>query len=151
MQVKGLKTSAITDSSGVFTLNAPAGAATLVFTYVGMDRKEVSISGKTDFQIELKAADASLSEVVVVGYGAQRKPNLTGAVEVFKPKDVEDLPVGNLGAALSGRILGLAVSGGTARPGSTPNLTVRNPITLSKDGGTLDPLYVIDGMVHGFR
>jgi TonB-linked SusC/RagA family outer membrane protein len=148
VQIKGLRTSTTTNADGVFTIDAPAGSATLVFSYVGTARKEVSIAGKTDFQIQLASADATLDDVVVVGYGTQKKGHLTGAIETIKTKEIEDLPVGNLGAALSGRVLGLAVSGGTARPGSTPNLTIRNPVTLSKDGGTLDPLYVIDGIIQ---
>lgn len=148
VQVKGLKSSTTTGADGSYTIDVPANASTLVFTHVGMERKEVSLGGKTDFQIQLKDLDSTLSDVVVVGYGTQKKQSLTGAVESIKTKDVEDLPVGNLGAALTGRILGLSVSGGTARPGSTATLTIRNPATFSKDGGTLDPLYVIDGVVQ---
>lgn len=148
VQVKGLKTSTLTDANGSFTIDVPNDAATLVFSFVGMERKEVSISGKSDFQIQLKNADATLSDVVVVGYATQKKSHLTGSVESIKAKEIEDLPVGNLGAALGGRILGLSVSGGTARPGSAASLTIRNPMSLAKDGGNLEPLYVIDGIIQ---
>lgn len=148
VQVKGLTTSATTDADGVFTIDAPQGAATLVFSYVGMDRKEVSIGSKTDFQIQLTGKDTSLDDVVVVGYGTQRKSHLTGAVESIKSREIEDLPLGNLGAALSGRMLGLEVSGGTSRPGSTAQLTIRNPLSLAKDGGNNNPLYVIDDVIQ---
>jgi TonB-linked SusC/RagA family outer membrane protein len=148
VQVKGLKTTAVTDNKGVFKIDVPSGASTLVFTFVGMERKEVSIAGKNTFQIQLKGVDASLSDVVVVGYATQKKASLTGAVTSIKASEVEDLPVGNLGAALQGRLLGVSVSGGTGRPGSQASITVRNPATFSKDGGSLDPLYVIDGVIQ---
>jgi TonB-linked SusC/RagA family outer membrane protein len=148
VQVKGLKTSTATNAEGVFSINVPNDAATLVFSYVGMERREVSIGDKANFQIQLKSLDATLSDVVVVGYSAQKKAHLTGAVSSIKASEVEDLPVGNLGAALTGRVLGLSVSGGTGRPGSTASLSIRNPMSLAKDGGNIEPLYVIDGVLQ---
>jgi TonB-linked SusC/RagA family outer membrane protein len=148
VQVKGLKSSTVTSIDGSFTIEVPNDAATLVFSYVGTERKEVSITGKTNFQIQLKTIDTSLSDVVVVGYATQKKAHLTGSVESIKTKDIEDLPVSNLGTALSGRVLGLSVSGGTTRPGSNANLTIRNPMSLAKDGGNTGPLFVIDGVIQ---
>ncbi|HEY1115128.1 MAG TPA: SusC/RagA family TonB-linked outer membrane protein [Chitinophagaceae bacterium] len=148
VQVKGLKTSTVTGADGEFTITVPNDAATLVFSYVGMERKEVSIGGKANFQIQLKSLDATLSDVVVVGYSAQKKAHLTGAVSSIKASEVEDLPVSNMGAALAGRVLGLGVSGGTGRPGEAAKLTIRNPMSLAKDGGNTDPLFVIDGVLQ---
>ncbi|WP_407426708.1 SusC/RagA family TonB-linked outer membrane protein [Arcticibacter sp.] len=147
VKIKGTNSGTSTDINGVFRLNLPKGNETLVFTYIGFQTKEVVASG-TNMDIQLIESANDLQEVVVVGYGIQKREHLTGAVESIKVDEVADLPVGNLGAALSGRILGLGVSGGTSRPGSTASLTIRNPVTLAKDGGNLEPLYVIDDIIQ---
>jgi len=147
VKVKNDKAVAVTDENGVFNITAPSSEAIISVTYVGYQVYEVK-AGTGNLSIPLINLDTDLNEVVVVGYGTQRKVHLTGSVETFDPKEIEELPVSNLGAALSGRILGLSVSGGTGRPGTVSSLTVRNPLTLSKDGGTLEPLYVIDGIVQ---
>jgi TonB-dependent SusC/RagA subfamily outer membrane receptor len=73
--------------------------------------------------------------------------NVTGSIATVNPKEITDLPVGNLGAALQGAVNGLSVSGGQARPGVGASLTIRNPYTLSKNGGTTSPIYVIDDFI----
>lgn len=148
VQVKGLKTSVTTDANGNFTITVPDGAATLVFTYVGTERKEVSIAGKTDFQIQLKTSETTLSDVVVVGYGTQRKQHATGSVASVDISKVQDIPVGSLSEALKGQIVGVSVSGGYSRPGEAASITIRNPIYYSKDGGSKEPLYVIDDIIR---
>eukprot|EP01136_Pigoraptor_vietnamica_P034198 Opistho-1_new@9060 len=91
---------------------------------------------------------SALDEVVFVGYGQQKKINLTGAVATIDMKAIEDLAVGSLSAALVSQQPGVGVSGGTSRPGDNASITIRNPILLSKDGGSLRPLYVIDNIVR---
>lgn len=147
IKVKNDKAFAMSGNDGLFVIDAPSAESVITVTYVGYQVYEAK-AGSGQLNISLVNMETDLNEVVVVGYTTQRKAHLTGAVETFNPKEVEELPVSNLGAALSSRILGLGVSGGTGRPGSTASLTIRNPITLSKDGGTLEPLYVIDGIVQ---
>jgi TonB-linked SusC/RagA family outer membrane protein len=147
VRVKNDKASTTSDVNGNFTIKAPSSESIISITYVGYEVYEVK-AGDGNLSISLVNLQTGLDEVVVVGYGAQKKAHLTGAVETIKMKEVEDLPVGNLGAALAGRVLGLNVSGGTARPGSQAQLTVRNPYSLAKDGGNLFPLYVIDGVIQ---
>src|SRR3990170_640824 len=114
----------------------------LVCTQLPSFAQEIKVSGKIidkksgrgNLNIQLDNIAADLDEVIVVGYGTQKKSHLTGAIESIKAKEIEDLPISNLGAALSGRILGLGVSGGTSRPGSQAQLTIRNPVSLAKDG-----------------
>lgn len=146
--VKGTRISAVSANDGTYRIDIPSNATTLVFSFVGMETREVALSGNTSFNISLKNAANSLQDVVVVGYGNTKKENLTHAAEVIRAKEIEDLPVSNLGAALQGRVLGLAVSGGTTRPGSRASLTIRNPLSLAKDGGNNEPLYVIDGVIQ---
>jgi TonB-dependent SusC/RagA subfamily outer membrane receptor len=145
--VKGTAGNVITDANGKYKVMATPDQ-TIVFSFVGLGTKEIKVGDHPTINTTLTAADNSMDDVIVVGYASQKKTHLTGAVSTLKMKEVEDLPVGNLGAALQGRILGLGVSGGTDRPGSRATLTVRNPISVSKDANGVGPLYVIDGVIQ---
>ncbi|GAB4018650.1 SusC/RagA family TonB-linked outer membrane protein [Spirosoma koreense] len=146
--IKGTKTGTVTDIKGTFRLNLPTGNETLIFSYIGFKTLEISVKGQTALTVQLEEDAAALNEVVVVGYGVQKKVSLTGAVATVDMKAVQDLPVNNLSAVLTGQLPGVGVSGGTSRPGDNATITVRNPVILSKDGGTLQPLYVIDNVVR---
>lgn len=148
VKIKGTSTATITDVNGVFRLNLPMGNETLVFSFIGFKTQEIPVKGQTSFTVKLAEDINSLETVIVTGYGGTTtKGASTGAIDVLDAKEIEDLPLGNLGAALASRILGLSVSGGTSRPGSTAQLTVRNPLTLSKDGSN-SPLYIIDDVIQ---
>lgn len=136
-----------TDNRGEFKLRITEGS-TLVFSYLGYLTQEVKAGDRRVFHVELAEDPANLDEVVVVGYGEQKKIHLTGAIDAIDASEIEDLPLGNLGAALRGRMLGLSVSGGTSRPGHAAELTIRNPLSLAKDGGNNMPLFVIDGVLQ---
>ncbi|MES2648179.1 MAG: TonB-dependent receptor [Bacteroidota bacterium] len=146
--VKGSTQNAITNSKGEYTISVPSPASVLVFSYVGKTRQERKVGTETIISLELVNDDKSLDDVVVVGYGTQKRTHLTGAVSTVSVKDIEDLPVGSLSATLQGRMAGVAVGGGTSRPGSPASIVIRNPIILSKDGGTTGPLYVIDDVLR---
>lgn len=148
IQVKGGKQSAVTNMKGEFTMNIPTEGATLQYSYVNYEYGTIKVTASGTISIRMKRLDVKMDEVIVVGYATQKKAHLTGAIESIKGKDIEDLPMGNLGAGLAGRILGLSVSGGNARPGSQASLTVRNPMSLAKDGGNNNPLYVIDDVIQ---
>lgn len=148
IKIKGSSAGTSSDMNGVFHLNLPTGNETLVFTYIGFKTKEVAVAGRTKFTVTLDDDLKALDEVVIVGYGVQKKAHLTGAIAQIKTTDVEDLPAGNIATAISGRILGVGVSGGATRPGSPATITVRQPVGASKDGGTSEPLYVIDDIVQ---
>lgn len=148
VQIKGLKTSTTTNADGSFTIDAPAGAATLVFSHVGMQRREVSIGGKSEFQIQLSSADSTLSDVVVVGYGTQKIKDVTGSVVPVDMKKMEDMPTRTITEALSGQVPGLNVSGGNARPGVNPSLSIRQQFGWGKDGSSTLPLIVIDDVIQ---
>lgn len=146
--IKGTKTSTATDVNGVFRLNLPTGNEILVFKFLGFESKEVKPNGGSGLTVVLEESTSTLNEVVVVGYGEQKKAHLTGSVVEVKMEEIEDLPATNIGSALAGRVLGVGVSGGTSRPGSKASLSVRKPIVYGKDSGTGDPLYVIDGVIQ---
>lgn len=143
VKIKGSSSGTSTDVNGVFRLNLPKGNETLVFTYIGFQTKEVVASG-TKISVQLIEATSNLEEVVVVGYGTQKKAHLTGSVVEIKADEIADLPVTNIGAALSGRLQGVGVSGGNSRPGSKASITIRTPIP----GAGSSPLYVIDGVIQ---
>ena len=148
VQVKGLTTSTTTGVDGSFTIDAPAGAATLVFTHVGMERKEISIAGKKDFQIQLNTSNASLDEVVVIGYGSQKTRDVTGSVVPVNLKKLEDMPTATITEALRGQVPGLSVQGGNARPGVNATLSIRQQFGWGKDGSSTLPLIVIDDVIQ---
>ncbi|MDF7816408.1 TonB-dependent receptor [Runella sp. MFBS21] len=146
--IKGTKIGTVSNSEGNFKLTLSQGNETLVISSVGYQSREVAVTGQNFVAVTLDDDVASISEVVVVGYGTQKKVSLTGAVAAVDMKAIQELPVGSLSAALQGQMPGVSVSGGTSRPGENAQITVRNPIILSKDGGTLRPLYVIDNVVR---
>ena len=146
--VKGTTVGTTTNTEGVFSLATPAETGTLVVSFVGYLTQEVPLANATNLNIKLVVDARALDEVVVVGYGEQKKAHLTGSVAQVSMAEIEDLPVGNLATALSGRLAGVAVSGGSTRPGQAASIMIRNPILYSKDGGTLSPLYVIDGVIR---
>lgn len=148
---KGTSNGVVSDFDGNFSLSVNS-KSTLVFTFIGMKKQETSVEGKTVLKITLQEDTESLGEVVVVGYGTQKREAVTGAVETIQGEEIEDLPVGNLASALVGRILGVSVTGGESRPGAPAQIVIRNPVSgnniRAKDRFATDPLYVIDGVIQ---
>jgi len=149
--VKGTKQTATTDAKGFFsiTLANRSRGTTLVFTYVGYDRKEIASPANEIITVPMTVSNKSMNEVVVVGYGSTKRSSITGSVSTVNLKQVEDVPNLNLSAALRGTVPGLSVSGGTERPGQGTTITVRNPVAFAKDGGQgTNPLFVIDDVIR---
>ena len=139
---KGTKTGTITDEKGNFELNVPAHIHTLVISSLNYAEKEVAITGGRLF-VSLKSTTAGLEDVVVVGYGTQKKSNVTGAIASVKSKDLEDMPALRVDDALKGRTAGVTVVSASGQPGSgDPTVLVRGITSIN--GNT--PLYVVDGM-----
>src|SRR5687767_6478650 len=146
--IKGNNRTTTTNERGEFTIDVASAESVLKFSYVGFVYYETQVKENSTFTIALAKDDKSMDEVVIVGYGSQKKATVTGAINQINAKELEDLPLTNLGATLVGRFPGVGVSGGTSRPGANATITVRNPFLLSKDGGTLSPLYVIDDVIR---
>lgn len=142
--VKGTTIGTSTNIKGEFSLKVSSASSVLVFSHIGRVRQEVQVGTTREFSVSLETEANSLDDVVVVGYGTQKRTHLTGSVGTMEMKKVVDLPVGSLTEALKGQIVGVNVSGGYARPGEPATITIRNPIYFSKDGGSKDPLFVID-------
>jgi TonB-linked SusC/RagA family outer membrane protein len=146
--VKGTTLGTTTDSDGKYVLSIDDENSVLIFSFIGYASQEIPVDKRTVIDISMVPDIKALQEVVVVGYGQQKKIHLTGAVESIEAQELEDIPASNLGTALAGRVLGVEVSGGNTRPGSVGRLTIRNPMSLSKDGGNNNPLFVIDGVIQ---
>ncbi len=146
--VKNTELGTITDIDGHYAIQVPQENDTLIFSYVGFAVVEVPVNGRAQINTSLVPDIQSLEEVVVVGYGEQKKAHVTGSIVTLDAEEIENIPFSNLAASLAGRMPGVSVSGGTARPGSTASIVIRNPISYSKDGGTTGPLYVIDNVVR---
>ena len=142
VQVKGTTTGAQTDANGNFTVAVPPNG-TLVVSYLGYESQEVPVNNQTSLTIQLAPSARELEQVVVVGYGAQRKRDLTGAVSNVQGADIAKQPVQTPTQAVQGRVAGeQVISSGS--PNSQPQVRIRG--TGSIEAG-LNPLYVVDGVL----
>ena len=144
VKVQGSQKGAITDLNGQFSLEA-ASNATLVVTYVGYETQRVNVAGKRNIVITLKEDAQTLNDVVVIGYGVQRKSDLTGAVASVKADDLKDLSTADAAAALQGKVSGVNVLM-NASPGSGADIRVRG---YSSNSENIAPLYIVDGLQVG--
>ena len=142
IRVKGTTIGTTTDLKGNYTLDVPANS-TLVFSFVGMKSQEIEVSGKTQLDVVMQEQAVGLNELVVIGYGSQRKKDLTGAVAIVQMKDISSssIPVPSISDALEGRATGVQViSSGT--PGNDATFRIRGVGTINNT----NPLLVIDGV-----
>jgi TonB-linked SusC/RagA family outer membrane protein len=141
----GTNRKVVTDNSGTFSIEITSKVKALQFSYVGFALQEVSVSDAStvDVTISLKAEDASLSEVVVVGYGTQQKRNVTSAIGKVKGADIANLPTTSFDRQLAGRTAGVQVTQVSGNVSAPPTIRVRgnNSITQGRD-----PLFVVDGI-----
>lgn len=143
--VKGTSIGTNTDTNGAFTLSVPATASTLVVTYVGYDKQEVAITG-APLNIKLNATSTALSEVIVVGvgYGTQRKKDVTGAVESISAKDFNQGAIINPLSQIQGKVAGLIITQQGGDPNSeSAGISIRGQTSIT---GDQSPLFVIDGV-----
>lgn len=140
--VEGTSTGTITDLDGRFSLNVPSDESRLVFSYVGYQTISLSLNGQTQLQVVLENNNI-LDEVVVVGYGVQRKSDLTGSIASLDAEDIQRIPSGNVEQALQGKIAGVQVTPASGRPGAGAIVRIRGIGTFNDSS----PLYVVDGML----
>lgn len=143
--VKGTTIGSVTDIDGNFSFEAPAGS-TLVISYIGFKSEEIKVKGNTPLNIILKEDSEALDEVVVVGYGVQKKSDVTGALSSVKGEDLTKLSISRTDQALQGQMAGVMVQNSVAAPGEAPNIIIRGGNSLKGDNA---PLVVIDGVLGG--
>ncbi|WP_040756145.1 SusC/RagA family TonB-linked outer membrane protein [Winogradskyella psychrotolerans] len=141
--IKGTSRGTTTDFDGRYIIKADAGEQ-IEFSYVGFVPQLITVGGQTQINITLQDDVASLNEVVVVGYGTQKKADLTGAISTVKSEDIAKTPSGNIMQSIQGKVAGVqVVSSGS--PGGSPTVRIRG-VNSYKGGST--PLYVVDGMFY---
>ncbi|MGK9121056.1 SusC/RagA family TonB-linked outer membrane protein [Olivibacter jilunii] len=143
--VRGTSMTSVTDEKGNFILSDVPGDAVLVFTYIGYEKQEISVNNREFIQVRLVESYTDLDEVVVVGYGTQKKVNLTGSVSSVSAADIENRPITQASQALAGLATGVSVSQSAGRPGNdAASIRIRGQGTFSGAGN--DPLVLIDGL-----
>ena len=148
IQLKNKHTGTLTDSAGRFSISVPDKNAILVVTHVGNTTKEVSIPESGELTIQLADANNTLDQVVVIGYGTQKKTSLTAAVSSIKGDEVAGVPVANISNALGGRVAGVIFKQGSGEPGyDGSTILIRG---FSTTGNTA-PLVIVDGVPRSFQ
>jgi len=139
----GTRIGTITDASGNFNITIPAFGAQLRFSSLGMVTQTLSVTDNKLLQITLASDAGNLDEVVVVGYGTQKRATVTGAISSVKASDLETMPVNRVEQSLQGRTSGVTVAANSGQPGSAATVRIRGITTLNNN----DPLWVVDGVV----
>jgi len=135
--IQGTSQGVTTATDGTFSLSLKGESNVLVLSFVGFDKKTVQVKSETTIRITLQESKAELKEVVVVGYGSQKKSEVTGAISSIKNKEFKDQPVSNLAASIEGKLSGINVTQPSGTPGAGLLVSIR---------GAQNPLYVIDGV-----
>ncbi|HTN36306.1 MAG TPA: TonB-dependent receptor [Arachidicoccus sp.] len=141
IQIKGTNTGTISDADGHYALEAKAGDV-LQISFVGYADKTITLGAQTTLDIVLEQEAGSLGDVVVIGFGTQKKKAVTGAISTVSAKDMENQQVTRFDDALRGRAAGVTVVQSSGQPGSAPTIRVRGVTSINNS----DPLYVIDGI-----
>lgn len=141
VQLKGTATGTVTDADGIYAIDVKGADAVLVFSSIGLIKKEVTVGNQTTINVSLEDDIKNLSEVVVTGYAAQRKKDITGAVTVISPKELTAVPTASVTQMLQGRAAGVTV-GNDNSPGGGTMVRIRGFGSINNNS----PLYVIDGV-----
>ncbi|MEP6734056.1 MAG: TonB-dependent receptor [Chryseolinea sp.] len=144
--IKGTTVGTTADADGKFSLSVPDDTQTLVVTYIGYAVQEITIGNRTEINISLQPDLSTLNEVIVVGYGEQRKSDLTGSITSVKGEDLAQLPTQKVGEALQGRAAGVMVLSPSGQPGGPTTIRIRG---MNSINGSNQPLIVIDGLQGG--
>ncbi len=142
VEVKKTKIITVTNAAGVFSVDVPANAATLILSYVGMAKQEVNISGANVIDVSLQPVSQSLNDVIVIGYGTAKRASVSSSISSVSTKDIKDLPVSGIDQALQGKVAGVTVTNNSGQPGGGVSVRVRGVTTINSN----DPLIVIDGV-----
>jgi len=143
--IKGTAIGAASDADGNYSLQLPEGQSNvvLVFTFIGYQTQEKAVNGQSVIDVTLASDMEQLSEIVVVGYGTQKKSDITGSVASVSSKQISELPITNVQQALQGRIAGVDVVATGTKPGAGASVRIRGRRSFSAGN---EPLYVVDGI-----
>ena len=141
--VKGSRNGVSTDFDGNYSIKATIGDI-LSFSYLGMEDKAVKVTGSV-INVSLNSSSETLDEIIVIGYGAIKKKEVTGAVSVIKAADIEQIVTSDLGTALQGQMAGVNVIASSGQPGASSQILIRGITTIA---GSNTPLYIVDGLIQ---
>lgn len=148
--VKGTKTGVRTDQDGMFRINLPPQNSIIVVSYVGYRVQEVNVTGVENITVTLEPTEGSIDEVIVTGYGSQRRSEIVGSVATVTGEELQDIPAPTIAGALRNRIAGVSVNEASGRPGARISLNIRGASTSAQGasiGSTDEPLYIVDGII----
>lgn len=140
--LKGTNQGAVSNADGMYTLNVPKKPGVIVISFIGLKNVELAFSAAGVYNVTLQEGSSSLNEIVVVGYGAVARKDLTGSVSEINMENLKQAPVSSFTEALAGRAAGIQVSSNDGQPGSSQQIIIRGAGSLTQD---TSPLYVIDG------
>ncbi|MEQ9300504.1 MAG: TonB-dependent receptor [Cyclobacteriaceae bacterium] len=144
VQVEGTNNGTVTDVDGNFRLSSPSNA-TLIFSFIGYQTISEAIAGRSVIDIQLEAEASELDEIVVVGYGSQKRSDLTGSIASVGADDIALMPVNSVDQALQGRVPGLNLTNTSGAPGAGVSIRIRGSNSIL---GSSEPLYVVDGVPY---
>jgi TonB-linked SusC/RagA family outer membrane protein len=139
---KGTVNGTASDIDGKFTIKLSSREAVLVFTYLGFETTEITVGDKNFIEVVLNEEVKAINEVVVIGYGIQKKSDITGSVAVISSKDLQNRPVGDATQAMQGKLAGVTITQNSGAPGSDATVRIRGVGTVNNS----DPLFVVDGV-----
>jgi TonB-linked SusC/RagA family outer membrane protein len=142
IRIQGTTIGMVTDMDGKFSINAPDPDSKLVFSYMGYETQTISITGKTKLDIKMEEETKSLDEVVVVGYGMQKKSDLTGSIAQVKSDQLENTASSQIASALQGKVSGVYIMNNTGKAGGGVDIQIRGITSLNN----VAPLWIIDGV-----
>ncbi|HTN00133.1 MAG TPA: TonB-dependent receptor plug domain-containing protein, partial [Pedobacter sp.] len=145
VMVQGSKTGVATNAEGKFSIRVPKAGTVLVFSQIGLASQTFTVNNNQAITIEMVEEVGSLSEIVVVGYGTQKKSVVTGAISQVKASDLENMPVTRIEQSLQGRTSGLTITTGSGQPGDGATLRVRGTTSINNS----EVLYIVDGVQVG--
>ncbi len=143
IQVKGQKTSTQTNADGDFVIDVAPDAKVLIFSFIGMQNQEVTLGRNPRLDIRMRRLNTALTDVVVIGYGSQRRGDVNGSIASVKKEDIANLPVSSIDQLLQGKAAGVDIQQNSGAPGSNTSVHIRGITSLSASS---EPLYVIDGV-----
>ncbi len=152
VMIKGTNTGTTSDGRGAYSLSVPNNAV-LVFSYVGYDATELRVGSGTTLNAQIAPSNKELDQVIVVGYGTQRKRDVTGSVVSVSEKTLKEVPAPNIISQLKGRVAGVDIVSNSSTPGASGSIRIRGNRTLTTSSGASDaldgPLLVVDGIPFG--
>lgn len=145
VQIEGTKIGVATDQNGAFRIKVPKSGTVLIFSQIGMETQNFTVNNNQPINIVLTEQTSGLGEVVVIGYGTQKKSVVTGAISQVKASDLENMPVTRIEQSLQGRTSGLTITSSSGQPGDGATLRIRGTTSINNS----EALYVVDGVQVG--